>query len=50
MSSGTAAGIVTAILLIAFLCVAAWAWSRRRKKDFDAAAQLPLRDHDGDER
>jgi cytochrome c oxidase cbb3-type subunit 4 len=48
VDEGTAAGVVTAILLVAFLAVVAWAWSRKRKKDFDAASKLPLeRDGDG---
>jgi len=38
------AGIVTAILLVLFLAGWAWAWSPRRKRSFDAAAQLPLQD------
>lgn len=37
-------GIVTAVLLIAFLAGWMWAWSPRRKADFDEAAQLPLED------
>ena len=37
-------GIVTAVLLLVFLAGWAWAWSPRRKDDFDAAAQLPLDD------
>lgn len=44
MDSGTLAGIVTAILLVAFLAVVAWAYSARRKQDFEAAARQPL-DH-----
>ncbi|ALM51578.1 CcoQ/FixQ family Cbb3-type cytochrome c oxidase assembly chaperone [Halomonas huangheensis] len=44
MDIGTFRGIVTAILLIAFLGLIAWAWSRRRKADFDEAAQLPFAD------
>ena len=35
-------GIVTAILLVSFLGGWAWAWSDRRRADFDAAARLPL--------
>lgn len=31
---------------IAFLGVAAWAYSGKRKADFDAAAQLPFADDD----
>jgi cytochrome c oxidase cbb3-type subunit 4 len=35
-------GIVTAILLVTFLAGTAWAYSSRRKAEFDAAARLPL--------
>lgn len=37
-------GIVTAILLVLFIAGWIWAWSPRRKRDFDAAARLPLDD------
>jgi cytochrome c oxidase cbb3-type subunit 4 len=37
-------GIVTAILLVLFLIGTVWAFSPRRKRDFEAAAQLPLDD------
>ncbi len=35
-------GITTAILLVLFVAGWVWAWSPRRKHDFDAAARLPL--------
>ena len=38
------AGIVTLLLLLAFLGGVAWAWSAKRKPQFDAAARLPLED------
>ena len=38
------AGITTAILLAAFLGGAAWAFSRKRTAEFDAAARIPLED------
>ena len=47
MEAGTAAGVVTAILLVAFLVIVAWAYSKKRTKDFDAAARQPL-ERDGD--
>jgi cytochrome c oxidase cbb3-type subunit 4 len=47
VDAGTLSGIVTAILLVAFLGIVAWAWSRKRKKDFDAAARQPL-ERDGE--
>lgn len=37
-------GIITAILLALFIVGWFWAWSPRRKQDFDAAARLPLDD------
>ena len=41
-------GIVTAILLVSFLGGWAWAWSERRRADFDAASRLPLEESDPD--
>ena len=35
-------GIVTVILLLLFIGGWIWAWSPRRKRDFDEAARLPL--------
>ena len=35
-------GIVTTILLVLFVGGWIWAWSPRRKGDFDAAARLQL--------
>ncbi|MFA6986253.1 MAG: cbb3-type cytochrome c oxidase subunit 3 [Arenimonas sp.] len=37
-------GIVTSILLVMFVGAWIWAWSPKRKDEFDAAAQLPLDD------
>jgi cytochrome c oxidase cbb3-type subunit IV len=37
-------GIITAILLIAFLATGLWAWSARNRPRWHAAAQLPLED------
>ena len=37
-------GIVTAILLAAFLGGTAWAYSGRRRAEFEAAARVPLED------
>ena len=36
--------IVTLLLFIAFIGIVAWAWSRRNKKRFDEAANLPFAD------
>ena len=35
-------GIVTGVLLVLFLTGWAWAWSPRRKADFEDAARMPL--------
>ena len=37
-------GIVTAILLAVFLGGTAWAYSGRRRAEFEAAARMPLED------
>ena len=37
-------GIVTGVLLVLFLCLIGWAWSRKRARQFDAAARAPLED------
>lgn len=34
----------TVVLLVIFIGIVAWAWSSRRKKDFDEASRLPLED------
>jgi cytochrome c oxidase cbb3-type subunit 4 len=35
-------GILTAVIFAAFVGIWIWAWSSRRKNDFDASAALPL--------
>ena len=40
-------GLITAVLLASFLGLWIWAWSSRRKADFDATAQLPLEEDIG---
>lgn len=37
-------GIVTTALLVLFIAGWVWAWSPKRKSDFEDAAQLPLTD------
>ena len=40
-------GIITAVLLFSFIGLWIWAWSSRRKAEFDKASALPLEeDHD----
>ena len=47
MNHGTVSGIATLLSLLAFLGVALWAYSARKRADFDAAARIPLEDHEG---
>ena len=44
MDIGTVRGLITAALFIAFLALVFWAYSKRRKADFDAMARMPLED------
>jgi len=39
-------GIITIVLLLLFVGCWIWAWRPSRKKDFDAAARLPLDEAD----
>jgi cytochrome c oxidase cbb3-type subunit 4 len=34
----------TLLLMVAFVGIVYWAWSSRRRKDFEEAANLPLED------
>ncbi len=44
MDTGTVSGIVTAVMIVTFIGIAVWAWAPARKRDFDEAAKLPLRE------
>lgn len=44
MDIDTFRGAMTVVLMVLFVALVFWAYSRRRKKDFDEAAQLPLDD------
>lgn len=46
MTSGDFQGVVTLVLLIAFVGIIWWAYSKRRKPGFDEAANLPFADED----
>ena len=39
-------GLWTGALLVIFIGIVAWAWSGKRKRDFDEAAHIPLEDAD----
>ncbi len=36
------ATVSTIMVMITFIAIVIWAWSGKRKKDFDEAARLPL--------
>jgi cytochrome c oxidase cbb3-type subunit IV len=44
MEIGTFRGLLTAVLMLLFIGLVFWAYSRRRNEDFEAAARLPLDD------
>ncbi len=44
MNYGNLSGVMTILAFVAFLGVVYWAFSAKRKADFDAAARLPLED------
>lgn len=46
MDLNTIRTAITVLAMLTFLAIVAWAWSSRRRADFDAAARLPL-DEDG---
>lgn len=47
MDIGTVRGLITLALMLAFLGLVVWAYSSRRKKDFDEMAQMPFREGPG---
>lgn len=46
MDGGLIGTIVTVVFFITFVGIVFWAWSGNRKKDFDAAANLPFADEE----
>ncbi|MFA5684667.1 MAG: cbb3-type cytochrome c oxidase subunit 3 [Lysobacteraceae bacterium] len=42
MNGSTFSGLVTLVLMLAFIGGWIWAWSSKRKPDFEAASRLPL--------
>jgi cytochrome c oxidase cbb3-type subunit 4 len=42
MDIGTFRGLLTVVLMLLFIALVFWAYSRRRREDFEAAARLPL--------
>ena len=44
MDTGILRGIITAILMVAFLGMWIWAYSAKRRATFDSAARMPLQE------
>ena len=49
MDAGLLHGLWTAAMIAIFAAIVAWAWSGRRKRDFDEAARLPLEEDEAQE-
>ena len=47
MDINTLRGLATVIVMVTFLAICVWAFSSKRKKAFDEAANLPFADDDG---
>ena len=43
-------GIWTIIVMVVFLGIVFWAWSGKRKKDFEDASNIPFNEEDDDKR
>jgi cytochrome c oxidase cbb3-type subunit 4 len=41
---GVVRGVLTLILMVCFIALTAWAWSGRRKAQFESMARVPLED------
>jgi cytochrome c oxidase cbb3-type subunit 4 len=48
MDINTLRGILLAALILAFLGMWVWAWSRKRKPEFDRASRMPLEEDFGE--
>lgn len=44
MSEYTYSGIMYGLMIVGFLALWIWAWSSKRKPDFDEMSRLPLED------
>jgi cytochrome c oxidase cbb3-type subunit 4 len=44
MDIGTVRGLITLVLMLAFIALVFWAYSKRRKADFEELARMPLED------
>jgi cytochrome c oxidase cbb3-type subunit 4 len=48
MDTGTYRGLITLFVMLAFIGIMFWAYSRRRKADFDEMANLPFHEYPSD--
>jgi cytochrome c oxidase cbb3-type subunit 4 len=39
-------GLTTVLAMLAFLAIVTWAWSHRRRDEFDRAGRMPLEEDD----
>ena len=46
MDSGLASGLMIILMLLAFVAIVVWAYSRNQKRRFEEAAQLALDEED----
>lgn len=46
MNAGVVSGVVTGVLLLAFIGGWIWVWSDKRRAEFEIAARLPLESDD----
>lgn len=42
MDRGTFHGLLTLLAMVGFIAITLWAWSSKRKTDFERAARSPL--------
>ncbi len=47
MDINTIRGVLTIVLIIAFLGLVVWTWSGKRKETFDKLSHMPLEEDDG---
>jgi cytochrome c oxidase cbb3-type subunit 4 len=47
LDSNLIRGVVLILMILAFLGIWGWAWSRNRKETFHEASMLPLEEDDG---
>ncbi len=45
MGAGTVRGLVTLAFMLAFVAIVIWAYSKRRKAEFDEMAELPFHEY-----